>query len=939
MKAIEQKKAAEKFVKDWTKKSAEESEIQITQGFWLSLLQQVYGVQYPSEFISFEEKVRVPGSKSPKRIDGYIPSTKVLIEQKGSKINLDRKGDQSDDENLTPYEQAKRYADNLPNYLRPRWIVVSNFTEFRIHDLNCERPADFETVLLKDLPREYHRLGFLQDITSTNIYKEVDVSRKAGKLIGEIYANLLKQYACPDERAMHDLNVLCVRLVFCLFAEDAGIFRKGQFGDYLRPYDASVLHYKLHDLFVALSTEDREGLFIDSKAKEFDYVNGGLFADASIAIPPITPEVKELLVKKSSDDLDWSGISPTIFGAMFESTLNPKTRHDGGMHYTSVRYIHRVIDPLFMDSLHEELDKIRRMPSGKLREQKLVDYHRKLGSIRCLDPACGSGNFLTETYLSLRELENHVIVARYGQHYFDTALFDPIEVKIDHFYGIEINDFAVSVAKTAMWIAEYQMWEKTMMILGKKDSFLPLKNHANIHHGNALRTEWSDIVKPGELTYIVGNPPFLGYKYQSSQQKADLAATLRDDKGKSYPSAKKMDFVTGWFVKSAQMMRQNPRTQTALVSTNSVVQGEHVSCLWKQLVEQFGVQINFAWRSFKWQSESEGKAKVTCVIVGFGVETDKNRIPFLFDGENREEVKRINAYLMDYEDVWITKRTKPICEASFMSTGNRPTDGSHLIIEAEEYKFIKEQHPEVLPYVKPLVGSEEFINKLDRYCLWLKGVSPSVIRSIPYIRNRVELCREVRLASTDKGRQKLAETPWLFRETRNPELCLVVPKVSSERRNYIPIGFVDYNTIVSDLAFIVPDASLYEFGILTSSVHVAWTGIIGGRLETRYRYSNAIVYNNFPWPEVTEIQREEITSLAQSVLNARCEWPDCSLADLYDPMFMPPALRKAHKNLDRAVLKVYGLKPDTEEIDIVKHLLGLYKNLIGGKNVKPNVNK
>ena len=519
MNHTEQKQAAKKFVTFWQKYKEGQNEIQITQKFWLNLLRTVYGVENVEEFIDFEAKVRVDGKS--KRIDGLIPSTKVLIEQKKRGIALDQKIGQSDNLELTPYEQAKRYADNLPNQRRPNWIVTCNFDEFHIHDLNSESPERYETVRLEDLPNEYHRMKFLQDISSTHIYKEIEVSRKAGKLIGDIYTELEKQYGGHmNDQQKHELNVLCVRLVFCLYAEDAGIFDKNQFGDYLRDFPTEMLHYKLKDLFIALGSSNREGLFIDPKAKKFKYVNGGLFNDTTLNVPPITPEVKELLIGEASDRLDWGGISPTIFGALFESTLNPQTRHDGGMHYTSIENIHKVIDPLFLDDLKDELEDILCTGTTKQRRRKLVDYQEKLAKVTCLDPACGSGNFLTETYLSLRRLENRALKEIYRDGPLMGGLVNPIRVSIRQFYGIEINDFAVSVAKTAMWIAEYQMREETGEIVKLEDDFLPLKSYANIHQGNALRTDWQQIVKPEDLAYIIGNPPFLGYSNQAS-------ATLR----------------------------------------------------------------------------------------------------------------------------------------------------------------------------------------------------------------------------------------------------------------------------------------------------------------------------------------------------------------------------------------------------------------------------
>lgn len=928
MNHTEQKQAARKFASFWQKYKEGQNEIQITQKFWLNLLRTVYGVENVEEFINFEAKVRVDGKS--KRIDGLIPSTKVLIEQKKRGVDLDQKINQSDKLELTPYEQAKRYADHMPTKSRPNWIVTCNFDEFHIHDLNSEFPERYEVVHLEDLPNEYHRMKFLQDISSTHIYKEIEVSRKAGKLIGDIYTELESQYGGKmDDRQKHELNVLCVRLVFCLYAEDAGIFGKNQFGDYLRDFSTDILHYKLKDLFIALGTSNRDGLFIDPKAKMFKYVNGGLFNDTSLNVPPITPKVKELLVGEASDKLDWGGISPTIFGSMFESTLNPQTRHDGGMHYTSVENIHKVIDPLFLDELKEELEDILCTGTSKQRRRKLVDYQEKLAKVTCLDPACGSGNFLTETYLSLRRLENRALKEIYRDGPLMGGLVNPIRVSIGQFYGIEINDFAVSVAKTAMWIAEYQMREETSEIVKLEDDFLPLKSYANIHQGNALRTDWSQIVSPEKLSYIIGNPPFLGYSTQNASQKEDLLSVFTDEKGKPYKNTGKIDYVAGWYMKSVRMMQVNPKIRAALVSTNSITQGEQVANIWKPLVERFGLHIDFAWRTFRWDSESNGKAHVHCVIIGFSI-GERKRKPVIFDGESWMEAKHINGYLIDMEDVWVMNNKKPICDVPKMSTGNRPSDGGCLIVEKEEYeRLVAEQHV-ALKYVKRLVGSDEYINNRPRYCLWLVDASPVDMRNIPYIYDRIKRCKELRLASTDKGRQKLAETPWLFRETKNPDMYLCLPGVSSERRQYIPMGLLDKEVIPTNLIFIIPDVTIYHFGILTSSLHMAWMRVVCGRLKSDYRYSADIVYNNFPWSKATEEQEKKISALAQQVLDARASHPDWSLADLYHPDFMPQDLRRAHKELDKAVLKLYGLKPDTDETDIVRHLLGLYKQYLKG---------
>ena len=925
MNHTEQKQAAKKFAIFWQKYKEGQNEIQITQKFWLNLLRTVYGVENVEEFIDFEAKVRVDGKS--KRIDGLIPSTKVLIEQKKRGIALDHKINQSDKLELTPYEQAKRYADHLPNKSRPNWIVTCNFDEFHIHDLNSESPERYETVRLEDLPNEYHRMKFLQDISSTHIYKEIEVSRKAGKLIGDIYTELEKQYGGHmDDRQKHELNVLCVRLVFCLYAEDAGIFDKNQFGDYLRDFPTEMLHYKLKDLFIALGSSNREGLFIDPKAKKFKYVNGGLFSDTTLNVPPITPEVKDLLIGEASDKLDWGGISPTIFGALFESTLNPQTRHDGGMHYTSIENIHKVIDPLFLDDLKDELEDILCTGTAKQRRRKLVDYQEKLAKVNCLDPACGSGNFLTETYLSLRRLENRALKEIYRDGPLMGGLVNPIRVKISQFYGIEINDFAVSVAKTAMWIAEYQMREETGEIVKLEDDFLPLKSYANIHQGNALRTDWQQIVKPEDLAYIIGNPPFLGYSNQNSEQKEDLLSVFVDEKGKAYKNTGKIDYVAGWYMKSALMMQANPKVRAALVSTNSITQGEQVANIWKPLVERFGLHIDFAWRTFRWDSESTGKAHVHCVIIGFSIGEWKRK-PIIFDGESLIEAKHINGYLIDMENIWIESNKKQISGAQKMCKGSQPT--GNLFVTPEERNELIVNYPDVLPFVRKFLGATEFINGQERYCLWLKEANPSVVRKCPIIQKRIVEVRNERLKSAKASTRKWAESPTLFTEDRQPDAdYILVPRHSSEKRVYLPMGFISKDVICGDANLLIPNATTYDFGILTSILHMAWMRVICGRIKSDYRYSADIVYNNFPWPETTEEQKQKISDLAQRVLDARASHPDWSLADLYHPDFMPQDLRRAHKELDKAVLKLYGLKSDIDEMDIVRHLLGLYKRCL-----------
>ena len=923
MKDVEQRAAAARFAADWQGRGEEKQE---TQSFWIALLQSVYGVEEPTKYIHFEVPVKLDHTSF---IDGYIPATRVLIEQKGRDIDLHKGYKQSDGSMLTPYQQARRYAGYLPHDQNPRWIVVCNFQEFQIHDMN--RPNDEPEILkLEGLEREYHRLNFLVDTGSEHIKKEMEISLQAGELVGVLYDALLKQYKDPsDPEALKSLNKLCVRLVFCLYAEDAGIFGgRNMFHDYLQVHEREA-RQALINLFKILDTksEDRDP-YLDDDLLAFPYVNGGLFADENIIIPRLDETIVDLILHRASEDFDWSEISPTIFGAVFESTLNPETRRSGGMHYTSIENIHKLIDPLFLDGLKAEFAEIKEILVDRTRKAKLEAFQRKLAGLKFLDPACGSGNFLTETYISLRRLENEAIsLLNKGQIMFD--LGNPIQVSIGQFYGIEINDFAVTVAKTALWIAESQMMKETEDVVHMSLDFLPLKSYANITEGNALRTDWESVVSKRELNYIMGNPPFVGYSLQSKAQKEDILCIYVDEKGKPYKTAGKIDYVSGWYFKAAQLM-QGTSIRTAFVSTNSITQGEQVAGVWKPLYDRFGVHIDFAHRTFRWDSEASLKAHVHCVIVGFSSAPNQSS-KRIYAADSYQEADNINPYLLDAPNVFVDSRNKPICDVPLMATGNRPADGGHLIIEAEDYKEFVKAEPGAAHYIKKLIGSVEFINHKERWCLWLVDVSPAALRKMPKVMERVEACRKDRLDSPDKGRQKLADTPALFRETNNPQSFIVVPKVSSEQRRYIPIGFLDGNTIATDLVFIIPDADLYHFGILTSNVHMAWMRAVCGRLKSDYRYSKDIVYNNFPWPTPTDKQKAVIEQTAQAILDARALYPDSSLADLYDETTMPPELRKAHQNNDRAVMAAYGFSvKDMTESRCVAELMKMYQRLTDG---------
>ena len=908
--------AAAAFAERWQGRGYERGESQL---FWADLLTNVYGVENLPDFIRYEERVSSMVD-STNFIDGHIPSTRVLIEQKSIDKDLRAPVPQSEGGKLTPFQQAKKYVANMPLSQHPKWIVTCNFAEFLVYDM--EQPnGEPEQIFLKDLGKEYYRLQFLVDMKSEHITKEMQVSMKAGEIVGRIYEALLKQYDDNSPEALRWLNILCVRIVFCLYAEDAGVFRHDQFHDFLARYDADDMRRALSDLFEVLNTPlEKRSKYLKDDLKAFPYTNGGLFEEA-IEIPQFTEELKQTLLQNASLDFDWSEISPTIFGAVFESTLNPETRRSGGMHYTSIENIHKVIDPLFLNDLRRELDEILEEKVEKTRLRRLDEYQAKLASLTFLDPACGSGNFLTETYLSLRRLENEVIRERYHGQYQIGAFLDPIKVSIHQFYGIEINDFAVTVATTALWISEAQMLTKTEQIVQHDIDFLPLKSYANIVEGNALRVDWNDVVPAEKLDYIMGNPPFVGAQYMTKEQKTDLMDLFPKNK-----HAGELDFVAGWYKKAADLIKGRD-IRCAFVSTNSITQGEQVAALWKELFEN-GVHFDFAYRTFRWDSEASLKAHVHCVIIGFSCCASNRKKTIYLNNSQCTEANNINAYLLDAIDVFIGSRSKPICDVPQISKGCQPTDGGNLIIEEKDYEEFIAKEPGALKFIKKLVGAQEFINNKNRYCLWLVDASPAELRKMPLVMKRIDACREMRLKSTDKATRKLADTPTVFRETYNPKTFIIVPSTSSERRRYIPMGFLDENTISTNLNLIIPEATLYHFGVLTSNVHMAWMRAVAGRLKSDYRYSKDIVYNNFPWCQPTDEQKARIESTAQGILDARSKFPDCSLADLYNESLMPPELRRAHQENDRAVMAAYGFDIKMSESECVAELFRMYQGMV-----------
>lgn len=878
--------AAREFVKTWSSdnKGREDAD---RQTFWNDLLQRVYGIDNYYDYITYEKDVQVKadGKVTTRRIDGYIPSTKTMVEMKGKNIkDLSKPITQSGGDELTPFEQAKRYANFLPNSEQPRWILVSNFNEIDIHDM--ERPLDEPKVIkLEDLPKKVKSLEFMVDANQQQVIDEKQLSVDAGNLVAKIYNELTNAYAAGrgidvnEPRIQRSLNMLIVRLVFLLYADDSNLFGKEDiFQAFIERREPRDIRRGLSELFKVLDQpEEQRDPYLDDEFNQFAYVNGGMFSDENVIIPQFTDELKRLIVEDAGYGFDWSGISPTIFGAVFESTLNPETRRSGGMHYTSIENIHKVIDSLFLNDLHDEFDKIQNMGNRMQRVTRAKEFRDKLGKLKFFDPACGSGNFLTETYLSLRKMENEclrIIVGNQGVLAL-TGENEP-KVKIQNFYGIEINDFAVSVARTAMWIAESQMWEQTKDITFANKDFLPLDSNNSIYEGNALRIDWNDIVKPYELNYIMGNPPFIGKKEQTSSQKEDLKTIFDNQRIGT------LDYVTGWYKKAADYIKGHS-IRVAFVSTNSITQGEQVVRLWT-LLKNYDLTINFAYRTFVWNNEAKHKAHVHVVIIGFSNKDFATDTKDIFtDNDSIITATTINPYLLDAPTVLIKSRSKPISSVEPMNYGSMPIDDGNLILSSEEKDHLLSNDPLLKKFIRPYYGGREILHSTPRYCLWLVGITPADLRSHPSIIKYIDATREFREASHRPGTLKAAERPAEFGEIRQPKSgqVIVLPKVSSERRKYIPIEYMDSKNIINGSALMIQNANLYMFGVLNSVVHNAWMRVVAGRMKSDYQYSAKIVYNNFPWPEIDNRQKDAIAKTAQGIISARKDDPDATLAELY----------------------------------------------------------
>lgn len=909
------------FYERWKDKGDEKSD---TQTFWFELIQDVLHINNPGKYIEFEKRVELSHVSF---IDAYIPSTGIIIEQKSVDVNLDAKAKQSDGTLATPFEQAKRYYDWLPKSQKGRYIITCNFKELRIHDMEAPK-AEPRIIMLDEF--EHRSLDFLIK-PERELTREEIISLEAGRLAGRLYNSVKPRYKEENEKNLQNLNIFCVRIVFILYAEDSGILDKSQFHDFIASH-VNTARTSLLDLFRTLKTKLHErDPYIDDDLNKFPYINGGLF-DEEIDIPKIDGEPLEIIIHEMSEGFDWSEINPTIFGAIFESTLNPDTRTEGGMRYTTIRNIHRVIDALFLDKLTKKLDDIMNMKDTKGRTEKLMNFQNELASLTFLDPACGSGNFLTETYLSLRRLENRIIEElSHGQIHFAEGSFSPIKVSIAQFYGIEVNDFAVAVARTALWIAEHQMMRETKKSVKIHDDFLPLKTYEHIIEKNAIQFDWHELIHPDELTYIMGNPPFRGARIIQAghDQKKDIRKVFE-----GWDNPGNFDYVCCWYKKAHDFMKGTD-IKAAFVSTNSINQGELVSIFWKPLLDD-GMHIDFAYRTFIWNSESEDKVHVHCVIVGFsfcGEESTKRIYDTVNDDVIVSHVSHINAYLIDAPDWYISRRETPITDGiPAMRIGNKPIDRGHYLFTMKQYEEFIRKEPASKKYFHLWYGGQEFLYSAPRMCLYLGNCTPHEISMIPKCKEIVESVRAYRVLSPSVPTQKLADIPTRFHvETFPKGNYIVVPKTSSGNRTYIPIGFFDDSVMCADSLRIIPNATLYHFGVLESIIHMAWMRVVTGRLKSDYSYSNGLVYNCFVWPSVNEKQRLRIEKTAQGILDAREKYPDSNLAELYDESIMPKELRKAHRANDEAVRSAYGFRKGMSELEVVGELMKMYERLIESK--------
>lgn len=884
------------FSKDWEDAHSEEAE---AKQFLVAFFN-VFGLN-DRKIAAFEHRVKKLGE-----FDGYIDllwKGQLLVEMKSKGKDLTK-----------AYGQAKGYIHGLRQLDIPKYVLVCDFETFRLYDLEDKGHDEFVEFKLSELVNHVELFGFIAGYQK-KVYKEEDpVNIRAAELMGKLH-DRLKEIGYEG----HPLEVYLVRLLFCLFAEDTSIYNKQQFQDYIEERtgeDGSDLASKIQELFQVLNTPlEKRYKNLDEQLNAFPFVGGKLFEE-TIPVAHFDTKMRNTLLECCY--LDWSKISPAIFGSMFQSVMNPKERRNLGAHYTSEKNILKLIKPLFLDELWAEFESI------KTNKAKLNEFHLRLSKMKFLDPACGCGNFLVITYRELRLLEIAILEKLYGAGAVVIELKDVALLNVDMMAGIEFEEFPARIAEVAMWLMDHQINLKMSMEFGQYFARLPLTVSAKIVHADALETDWNDVVTKNELSYIIGNPPFIGSKIMKQSQRDQIGREFDQIDGSGV-----LDYVTGWYIKSAKYI-QNTKIKVAFVSTNSIVQGEQTSILWGQMLNKYNIKIHFAHRTFKWSNEAKGNAAVYCVIVGFSNLDTSNKIIFEYEdikGEAHElKAKNINPYLVDAKDILITKRTNPLCNVPKMSFGNMPLDGGHLLLTEEEKNNFILKEPKSDKFIKPLISAYEFLNGGNRFCLWLLDAEPSELKQMPEVLKRAELVKKFRLESKAPSTQKFAATPTLFRDRNRPETFIVVPRVSSENRKLIPMGFFDKNSIVSDTCMSIPDGTIYHFGILMSTMHMAWVKSVCGRLESRYRYSKDIVYNNYPWPESpNDKQVKAVETAAQKVLDARLEFPNSSLADLYDPLTMPPKLVKAHNELDKAVDLAYRPQPFTSEANRMVFLFELYE--------------
>lgn len=885
------------FSKEWAEETSEDAE---GKSFWDGFFN-VFGISR-RRVATFEKPVRVSDEKT-----GYIDllwKGLLLVEHKSRGKDLDR-----------AFQQAKDYFPGLKERDLPRYILVSDFARFRLYDLENDETHEFT---LEDLVKQIRRFGFIAGYEPRSFGEEDPVNIKAAELLGKLH-DLLKEVGYKG----HHLELFLVRLLFCLFADDSGIFERGIFHDFLdqrTAEDGSNLGPMLAQLFETLNTPSEKRLKnLDEQIAAFPYINGRLFED-TLPLAAFDRKMRETLLDCCATN--WERISPAIFGSLFQSIMDLDARRSLGAHYTSETNILKALGPLFLDSLRAEFDRIKRDA------KKLEEFHKKLVQVRVLDPACGCGNFLVVAYRELRLIELEVLRALY--HKKKTSFLDVehiVRVNVDQFYGIEIEDFPIQIAYVALWLTDHQMNQKVSLEFGQYFARLPLRKAPNIVHGNALRLDWKEILKPNDFSYIVGNPPFIGKAYQNDEQKADLNDLFKGLKGGGV-----LDYVAGWYKKTAEYLRMKPFLSAAFVSTNSITQGEQAGILWPHLLQQ-GLRINFAHRTFQWSSEAPGKSAVHCVIIGFAWHDEKAK--WIFDYETPTaaphviKAKNINPYLVDAPDLTLDKRRHPICPVPPIVFGSMPNDGGHLLLSADEKADLVKREPQAARWIRKILGADEFLNNIERWCLWMGGITPQELKAMPAVLERVEAVRKHRLESRRTTTRELASRPTLFGEIRHPSSgnYLLIPRVSSELRSFIPVGFLSSKKISTDANLIIPRAGLYHFGVLSSTMHMAWVRSVCGRLENRYRYSAEIVYNNFPWPAPTLKSKQRIEKAARAVLEARSQYPKSSLAELYDPVIMPPELVKAHKNLDKAVDLAYRRNNFTNDARRVAFLFALYQEL------------